>query len=73
MEFREQVLEVLADVAENDVVKENPDVEIFEEGIIDSFQTVGLLLEIQNRLGIEVSIMDLIAMNGQLLIKLLKL
>ena len=46
MEFREQVLE-LADVAENDVVKENPDVEIFEEGIIDSFQTVGLLLEIQ--------------------------
>ena len=50
MEFREQVLEVLADVAENDVVKENP--------VIDSFQTVGLLLEIQNRLGIEVSIMD---------------
>ena len=48
MEFREQVLDVLADVAENDVVKENPDVEIFEEGIIDSFQTVGLLLEIQN-------------------------
>ena len=58
MEFKEQVLDLLADVAENDVVKENPDVEIFEEGIIDSFQTVGLLLEIQNRLGIEVSIMD---------------
>ncbi|QJI69770.1 D-alanine--poly(phosphoribitol) ligase subunit 2 [Staphylococcus haemolyticus] len=57
MEFKEQVLDLLADVAENDVVKENPDVEI-EEGIIDSFQTVGLLLEIQNRLGIEVSIMD---------------
>ncbi|HCY4764700.1 D-alanine--poly(phosphoribitol) ligase subunit 2, partial [Staphylococcus aureus] len=35
-----------------------PDVEIFEEGIIDSFQTVGLLLEIQNKLDIEVSIMD---------------
>ena len=58
MEFREQVLDVLADVAENDVVKENPDVEIFEEGIIDSFQTVGLLLEIQNNLGIDVTITD---------------
>ena len=46
MEFREQVLDLLAEVAEN-IVKENPDVEIFEEGIIDSFQTVGLLLEIQ--------------------------
>ena len=40
MEFREQVLNLLAEVAENDIVKENPDVEIFEEGIIDSFQTV---------------------------------
>ncbi|MGV1143440.1 D-alanine--poly(phosphoribitol) ligase subunit 2 [Staphylococcus aureus] len=49
---------LLAEVAENDIVKENPDVEIFEEGIIDSFQTVGLLLEIQNKLDIEVSIMD---------------
>ena len=58
MEFRDQVLDLLAEVAENDIVKENPDVEIFEEGIIDSFQTVGLLLEIQNKLDIEVSIMD---------------
>ena len=41
MEFREQVLDLLAEVAENNIVKENPDVEIFEEGIIDSFQTVG--------------------------------
>ncbi|MCC3682609.1 D-alanine--poly(phosphoribitol) ligase subunit 2 [Staphylococcus epidermidis] len=30
----------------------------FEKGFIDSFQTVGLLLEIQNKLDIEVSIMD---------------
>ncbi|MBU7202524.1 D-alanine--poly(phosphoribitol) ligase subunit 2, partial [Staphylococcus aureus] len=26
MEFREQVLNLLAEVAENDIVKENPDV-----------------------------------------------
>lgn len=58
MEFREQVLDLLTEVAENNIVKENPDVELFEEGIIDSFQTVGLLLEIQNKLDIEVSIMD---------------
>ena len=58
MEFRNQVLDILEDVSESSVVKENPDVELFEEGIIDSFQTVGLLLEIQNKLDIEVSIMD---------------
>lgn len=58
MEFRQQVLDLLADVSENNIVKEQPDIEIFEEGIIDSFKTVELLLEIQNKLDIEVSIMD---------------
>ena len=58
MEFRDQVLDLLTEVAETNVIKENPDVELFEEGIIDSFQTVGLLLEIQNKLDIEVSSMD---------------
>ena len=58
MEFREQVLDLLADVSENNIVKEQPDIEIFEEGIIDSFKTVELLLEIQNKLDIVVSIMD---------------
>ncbi|GGI00371.1 MAG TPA: D-alanine--poly(phosphoribitol) ligase subunit 2 [Staphylococcus sp.] len=58
MNFEERVLNILADVAENDIVKENPDIEIFEEGIIDSFATVGLLLEIQNNLDIDVTITD---------------
>ncbi|MFL1420478.1 D-alanine--poly(phosphoribitol) ligase subunit 2 [Staphylococcus ureilyticus] len=58
MEFKEQVLDLLVEITENNIVKENPDIELFEEGIIDSFQTVGLLLEIQNKLDIEVSIMD---------------
>ncbi|PTI69457.1 D-alanine--poly(phosphoribitol) ligase subunit 2 [Mammaliicoccus vitulinus] len=58
MNFDERVLNILADVAENDIVKENPDIEIFEEGIIDSFATVGLLLEIQNNLDIDVTITD---------------
>ncbi|WP_323702933.1 D-alanine--poly(phosphoribitol) ligase subunit 2 [Mammaliicoccus sp. Dog046] len=58
MNFDEQVLNILADVAENDIVKENPDIAIFDEGIIDSFATVGLLLEIQNNLDIDVTITD---------------
>lgn len=58
MNFEESVLNILVEVTENDIVKENPDIEIFEEGIIDSFATVGLLLEIQNNLGIDVTITD---------------
>ncbi|WP_416825584.1 D-alanine--poly(phosphoribitol) ligase subunit 2 [Ectobacillus polymachus] len=57
-ELTEQVLDLLEEVCENDIVKENPDVLLFEEGILDSFGTVTLLVEIQERLGIEVSISD---------------
>lgn len=58
MNFEEKVLNILAEVAENDIVKENPDIAIFDEGIIDSFATVGLLIEIQNELDIDVTITD---------------
>lgn len=58
MEFRDQVLNLLTEVAENDIVKTNPDVRIFDEGILDSFATVGLLLEINEQLDIDVTITD---------------
>lgn len=57
-EFKNQVLDVLEEVCENDIVKENLDVRLFEEGILDSFATVSLLVEFQDRLDIEVSISD---------------
>jgi D-alanine--poly(phosphoribitol) ligase subunit 2 len=57
-DLREQVLDILEEVCQNDIVKENPDVQLFEEGVLDSFGTVSLLVEIQERLGMEVSISD---------------
>ena len=57
-EFQDQVLNILEEVCENDIVKDNPDVQLFEEGILDSFGTVSLLVEFQERLNIEVSISD---------------
>ncbi|HDR7949124.1 TPA: D-alanine--poly(phosphoribitol) ligase subunit DltC [Bacillus toyonensis] len=57
-EFKNQVLNVLEKVCENDIVQENLDVHLFEEGILDSFATVSLLVEFQERLNIEVSISD---------------
>ncbi|PFT61649.1 D-alanine--poly(phosphoribitol) ligase subunit 2 [Bacillus cereus] len=57
-EFKNQVLDILEEVCENDILKENLDVQVFEEGILDSFATVSLLVEFQDRLNIEVSISD---------------
>ncbi|PFJ15549.1 D-alanine--poly(phosphoribitol) ligase subunit 2 [Bacillus cereus] len=65
-DLREQILNILEQVCENAIVKENLDVLsfkegiflLFEEGILDSFSTLSLLVEIQERLGIKVSISD---------------
>ncbi|MCU7556367.1 D-alanine--poly(phosphoribitol) ligase subunit 2 [Macrococcus capreoli] len=58
MNFRDEVLDVIAEVAEDDIVKTNPDVRIFDEGILDSFATVNLLMVLNDRLDIDVTITD---------------
>ena len=58
MDIINQILNILADIAGDSIVKDNLDIAIFEEGIIDSFKTIELLLAIENQLGIDVSITD---------------
>lgn len=58
MNIREEVLDILEEIAESDIVKTNPDIRVFDEGIIDSLATVVLLMNIQERLDIDVTITD---------------
>ena len=58
MEFKQEVLDVIAEVAENNIIKENPDVRIFDENILDSFATVGLLLALNDQLDMDLTITD---------------
>jgi D-alanine--poly(phosphoribitol) ligase subunit 2 len=58
MNFREQVLEVIAEACEDEIVKGNPEIEIFEEGLLDSFGVVNLLMLITEKLGIDVAISE---------------
>ncbi|MGE7091724.1 D-alanine--poly(phosphoribitol) ligase subunit 2 [Lysinibacillus sp. NPDC048646] len=55
---KQQILEMLVDLCEDDVVLENPDIDLFEEGLLDSFGTINLLVEIENRFDISVPITD---------------
>ena len=51
------VLSILADLTGEDV-SSNMDVNLFDEGILDSMGSVQLLLELQNQLGIEVPVFE---------------
>ncbi|WP_332237091.1 D-alanine--poly(phosphoribitol) ligase subunit DltC [Sporolactobacillus sp. KGMB 08714] len=56
--FKKDVLDILAGVCESDEVKDEPDVRLFEEGLMDSFATISLLVEVENRLNIKVPVSD---------------
>lgn len=53
---KEKVFQILADICEDDVVLEEHDIDLFEEGLLDSFGTINLLVEFEDQLNINVPI-----------------
>lgn len=58
MEFKNEVINLLAEICQDEVIKENPDVDLFEAGLLDSFGTVELLVQLEERFGILVPITE---------------
>lgn len=58
MELKNGIISLLAEVCQDDVVKENPDIDLFDNGLLDSFGTVELLVQIEERFGITVPITE---------------
>jgi D-alanine--poly(phosphoribitol) ligase subunit 2 len=51
----DQVLTVLAEVAETDEVRTNPDLALYDLQILDSMKTVELMVALSRDVGVEVS------------------
>jgi D-alanine--poly(phosphoribitol) ligase subunit 2 len=51
----EQILTVLANVAETDEVRTNPDLALYDLQILDSMKTVELMVALSGEVGVEVS------------------
>ncbi|WP_163652357.1 D-alanine--poly(phosphoribitol) ligase subunit DltC [Listeria sp. PSOL-1] len=58
MAFRDEVLKILEEITETEEVKDNTNVQLFDEGLLDSMATVSLLVEIEARLGITVPVSE---------------
>ena len=54
-ETTEKILTVLAEVAETEEVRSNPDLALFDLQVLDSMKTVQLIVAIGQELGVEVS------------------
>jgi D-alanine--poly(phosphoribitol) ligase subunit 2 len=57
--MREKVLKILADICESKGITENPDVELYNSGLLDSFGTVQFLVALEEELNISVSITEI--------------
>jgi D-alanine--poly(phosphoribitol) ligase subunit 2 len=57
-DFKDKVLSILAEVCESDEIKKNPDLQLFDEGLLDSFATISLVVEFEQQLQISVPISD---------------
>jgi D-alanine--poly(phosphoribitol) ligase subunit 2 len=55
MSTADKVLSVLADVAEVDEVRRNPDLRLYDLDILDSLKTVELIVAFSEKLGVEIS------------------
>ncbi|MDN3015219.1 D-alanine--poly(phosphoribitol) ligase subunit 2 [Neobacillus drentensis] len=58
MEFKNEVIALLAEICQDDVVKENPDIDLFTSGLLDSFGTVELLVQAEERFNILIPITE---------------
>lgn len=50
--MEEKVLEMLAELCEDEIVKEKQEVELFETGLLDSLTFAELLFEIEDKFGV---------------------
>ncbi|MFT8363787.1 MAG: D-alanine--poly(phosphoribitol) ligase subunit DltC [Sporolactobacillus sp.] len=57
-DFKDKVFAILEEACESDEIKENPDVRLFDEGLLDSFGTISLVVAFEEKLGIQVPISE---------------
>lgn len=50
-----QILDLLANIAETDEVRTNPDLALYDLQVLDSMKTVELIVALGNEVGVEIS------------------
>lgn len=53
--MKERILDILAELCADDIVKEDLDIDLREEGLIDSLDYIELLAQIEEELGLVLS------------------
>lgn len=55
---KQEIINLIAEICQDEVVKENPNIDLFETGLLDSFGTINFLVEVDERFGINIPITE---------------
>ncbi len=53
--MREKLLKILEELCGDEIIREDPDIDLLEEGLIDSLDYIELLLKIEDEFGLKMS------------------
>ena len=56
---KETILDLLEDICGDEVVREEPDIDLFEEGLLDSMAAIELLVAIADATGVSIATTEL--------------
>lgn len=59
MDLKEKVIEIFEEVLESDEIRDNEDLDLFENGLLDSLAIIEVLLMIEEKLGLSLQPTDL--------------
>ncbi len=57
-DLQQKVNSILIHICKTDAPAQNPELDLFANGLLDSFGVVELLIEVENQLGLSVAITD---------------
>lgn len=53
--IEQEVVDILADICDDDAVREERDIDLFETGLLDSLAGIEVLVAIEERFGVEIA------------------
>lgn len=54
-ELEEQVLEILEEICDDEAVREERDIDLFDAGLLDSMAAIEVLVAIEERFGVDIA------------------
>ncbi|MBQ8304993.1 MAG: D-alanine--poly(phosphoribitol) ligase subunit DltC [Blautia sp.] len=57
--MEERILDILEEICEDDVIREDKDLDLFEEGLLDSLGVAELLVAVEDQLGKVIAITEI--------------